>query len=343
MLALPLAAEIYLRVRHGEVLVLQSRPMIYVPDDIQGYRYRPNAEGRLRIPSIDKHVRINSLGYSGPEFSKHKADGVYRVAVLGSSLASGIWLNSDECYPKALQRKLTDSGHPIEVINCSVDGAYRGLAKIRQAHGPVLDLEPDLVLLALNLPILRMCWIRETYSGYVFETGFIGMPEEQIDHNRGELKGMIDAIESRSLLQVLKRSYIARAWSRRLDSQHSEGTFPGWAAALNLTRQKRIHAGGWGAYLTEAETVEVLEWARTEGWRRGSRLMIIANDAETVAFCRKHRFTYAQVEVPDDPGLRHAHDGHLNEAGHDVVADWLVPAVVGMWNKNRQSLESARK
>ena len=116
------AAEAYFRFAHYEVLKNMSYPLLYEPDALLGYRYTPGAESRICQPSICKDVRVNENGYFGPSFTREPAPGVFRIAIVDSSQATGLWMDGTQSFAIQLQGLLDEAGHHSEVLNFSIDG-----------------------------------------------------------------------------------------------------------------------------------------------------------------------------------------------------------------------------
>ncbi len=95
--------------------------MVYVPDG----RIRARAEPNQVIHTADgAAVRINSLGFRGPEYSWTPAPGTLRIAAFGGS-STFCWQNSSDetTWPARLQHDLSEALHmPVEVINLGLPG-----------------------------------------------------------------------------------------------------------------------------------------------------------------------------------------------------------------------------
>lgn len=93
-------------------------------------------------------VRVNSFGFRGPETTKKKPAGTYRIAVVGSYEAFGHGVADDETYEAQLQRILNERvrARRVEVLNFGreADTAIGGLAKLRHV---VFDFDPDLIII----------------------------------------------------------------------------------------------------------------------------------------------------------------------------------------------------
>jgi lysophospholipase L1-like esterase len=143
------SSEITIRVwDHYDPILLPE----YLRDDIKYARkderavspYRPGSTG-----ATNGHpVRINNLGFRGPEVSQQKPRGRLRVLVLGDSFTFGQGIAEEEIYTSVLERRLRAQfpGRDIEVVNVGIQGA----STVQEADllfriGPVLD--PDLLLI----------------------------------------------------------------------------------------------------------------------------------------------------------------------------------------------------
>ena len=91
---------------------------------------------------------VNSLGMRGPEVTKEKPPGVFRIVCVGGSTTYGAGVPSDRTYPARLEvalNELAPSGVHYQVLNCGVPG-YTSVESLIQLELRLLDLQPDLVL-----------------------------------------------------------------------------------------------------------------------------------------------------------------------------------------------------
>jgi hypothetical protein len=93
-------------------------------------------------------VRSNSLGFRGPERSRVKPPGVYRVLMLGSYGTFGHGVEEEDSLPSRLERVLNKNGHGrrFEVWNAGHESstAIAGLALLRRE---AFEYHPDLIIL----------------------------------------------------------------------------------------------------------------------------------------------------------------------------------------------------
>lgn len=93
----------------------------------------------------------NSLGYRDREHEVAKPAGVFRVVVLGDSIAAGLTVERfEDTFPAILEWLLRAEGLPVEVINLAVNG-YNTMQEVATLRARGLQFDPDLVLLAYCL------------------------------------------------------------------------------------------------------------------------------------------------------------------------------------------------
>jgi hypothetical protein len=111
------------------------------------YRLRPNARGRMVSPEFSAEIRVNSLGFRGPEISPAKKPGVRRVLFLGDSFVFGAGLKEHETLPYAVSREL-ERRHvgDFEVINGGVYG-YQTVNELEFFTKFGVPLHPDIVVI----------------------------------------------------------------------------------------------------------------------------------------------------------------------------------------------------
>src|SRR6267378_369634 len=120
MLALPILAELVLRIAHA-----QFDPQFYTGDQQRGWALRPGAEGAV-VSETKQYVRINSHGYRSAEQSYEKPANTVRIAVLGNSWTEAMQVPLDKNYCSLLERRLTElscfAGKHVDVLNFGVSG-----------------------------------------------------------------------------------------------------------------------------------------------------------------------------------------------------------------------------
>jgi lysophospholipase L1-like esterase len=100
------------------------------------------------VKGANIHIKINSLGFRGDEFSRAKPAGTFRIVCLGASTTFSAEASSnDAVWTHRLQEKLRKEypGRQIEVINAAV-GGYVADDNLRNLRHRVMPLDPDLVI-----------------------------------------------------------------------------------------------------------------------------------------------------------------------------------------------------
>jgi hypothetical protein len=317
VIVIVLAAEIYLRLRYDSQLRIRIYPQVYVPDEKLGYRYRPNTEGEIRIPGIHRHFRTNSHGFHSPEISEAKPTGTYRIACIGPSNTTGIWMDGDEKnFSRLLEEKLRADGHHIEVMNFGIDGRYRSVHELRVIDTDVAVFQPDLVLLDVELPFVYGEFRRDVYRNYVM----IYNAENEL--SRKWCERIIDDIYARRfLIRLYRTSYIVRATSRLYANR-----YPARSLKLRVFIENRIQAPDIALLpYSIKKSVEALQETRTKLEGRGSQLILFqySDNQYFRQVAAKYDLPYLELEVPATPKYVHDHDGHYRHAGHVEVANQL--------------------
>ena len=118
------------------------------------YRHKPNSEWYSHSPTneFSVHIKINSQGLRDYEYSREKAENVFRIAIVGDSLAEARQVELDQTFSKLLETELTIQNifakdyDSIEVINFGVSG-YSTDEELIRIQADVLDYCPDLVMI----------------------------------------------------------------------------------------------------------------------------------------------------------------------------------------------------
>ncbi|MFQ5913174.1 MAG: SGNH/GDSL hydrolase family protein [Nitrospinota bacterium] len=112
-----------------------------------GYHVLKGGMRKVEDPGPDSGVKINRLGFRGPQIRRKKSPGVYRIVALGGSSTFGAMSSEEETYPAILQQalhRLSPAG--FEVINAGIPGlAPAHLARLLRRE--IMPLKPDLVVI----------------------------------------------------------------------------------------------------------------------------------------------------------------------------------------------------
>jgi hypothetical protein len=134
-------------------------------EEVADYRrrvLRPNLDARWNGTTF----RTNSLGCRGPEVSRSKPPGTFRVVVLGSSNTMGHGIEDEQTYARLLEGWLLERvgpGRRVEVVNLAISGDSPTQQLLRlQVEAP--GLEPDWILsdltaLGFSLEEQHLRWV----------------------------------------------------------------------------------------------------------------------------------------------------------------------------------------
>jgi lysophospholipase L1-like esterase len=111
--------------------------------------FSPGAEFvDLRNRALPHQVRIDSLGFRGPDFARQRDSNAVRIVMLGDSFIYGDFVNNDETLPFVLERRLNDRCGKVEVINAGLPGST--ISDQVEVARRVLALGPTLVIISFT-------------------------------------------------------------------------------------------------------------------------------------------------------------------------------------------------
>ncbi len=147
--------EIFLRIFYSQKLIIRHYPDVYENVEGFGYKYKPNSRGIYSNAAFSFDMEINNLGWYDKEFTKINKN-KFRIIFVGSSDMNG--------YVKFLKKKFLNSD--IEVINCSIDGAYRELERLKIIKDLIIGYQPDVIFFSGDLPFSSNVVYRSYYKGF---------------------------------------------------------------------------------------------------------------------------------------------------------------------------------
>jgi hypothetical protein len=126
-----------------------SAPIWHQPDPELGWKLRPQMSAWFTREGRGV-VRTNADGARDRDHALHKAEGVYRIVVLGDSYAEAMQVERDQAFWALLPARLEAcgfaSGKRIEVMNFGVSG-YGTAQQYVMLESAAMRYAPDLVLL----------------------------------------------------------------------------------------------------------------------------------------------------------------------------------------------------
>jgi lysophospholipase L1-like esterase len=135
-----------------EVVVIEEGHFRLSANPRLGYEPVPFFEHHGPLTSFhDVLGRANSLGFRDLEHGMEKPSGIYRILVLGDSIAAGQGVAElDEIFHRRLEDRLRRAGRVVEVLSFAVSGYNTGQEVALLAERG-LAYRPDLVLVAYCL------------------------------------------------------------------------------------------------------------------------------------------------------------------------------------------------
>ena len=139
----------------GEVaarLFTDVTPPILVRDPVIGRRLQPGLEAAVWDAEIRRDVplRINALGFRGPDRPEAKPAGVKRLSLLGDSMVASMSLEEPELLTSLLEQRL-EAARPVtdwDVINWGVPASSNAQELVLYREH-VRDFDSDVVVLGL--------------------------------------------------------------------------------------------------------------------------------------------------------------------------------------------------
>lgn len=141
------ALEVGVRILRVGVVREHQLFMSYHP--VLGWAKTPNKTGIHATSEYRITERMNSEGIRGPEYSRVKHPGEYRILVLGDSVAEGYTVEFDDLFSEVLKRRLNQrhgSRTSYEVINTGT-GGYSTDQELLLFQMLGKTYEPDLTIL----------------------------------------------------------------------------------------------------------------------------------------------------------------------------------------------------
>ena len=112
---------------------------------------KPEKYDGIRLEPPNYHsptLNINSDGFRGPEISKEKLDGTYRIFLIGGSTTFGFGATSDETTISGFLQKFfndSDLNVNIEVINAGIEAGYSS-SEAYYIKNILVEYTPDLII-----------------------------------------------------------------------------------------------------------------------------------------------------------------------------------------------------
>jgi lysophospholipase L1-like esterase len=324
-----LLCEIALRLLgQGPLYVSPERNRFWKYDSRLGWVHQPGQEGVFATEQFQTFVRINQKGLRDREHTYERPDDSGRILVLGDSFAWGYGVEESERFSQLLESSLD-----VEVINSGVSG-YSTDQELLWFQDEGIKYDFDLVILVFTGNDVGDNNQQHVYTIYykpqfVQEEGQLTLKGYPVPRASTQDRLIYSLSQESALAFFLIQEFFEL---RSRYSSFSNGQVEQAEASPTDTT-----ASGESFGLTLALLDEMRNTAESEG----ATFMIVANDSwwnnptdETyltlIEAMRGEGFIVLDVESSpgfDAEKMFIADDSHWNAAGHEFVANEIIPVI----------------
>lgn len=123
---------------------------LFIPAGIQHthfhHRLPPNQPQHYESDEFDVTIQTNRYGLRGPDPVLPKPAGRTRILMMGDSFTFGFPVRDEETFSAIVERRLTDQGLPVDIVNGGVSG-YAPTLHYVSLRDQFLEFQPDAVIL----------------------------------------------------------------------------------------------------------------------------------------------------------------------------------------------------
>jgi hypothetical protein len=348
-----LILEIILRTTH----LFNARVSWNEPDEVYGWRFTPRATYWNRPPEGGfSSGTINSYGWRDVEWSMHKNEDMYRVAVVGDSYVEAFQVELSETFLKITENILSDLGYKAELMNFGRSG-FTTTEELLIIRDEVLKFFPDLVVLFFYPPndirdvskklspyktISPFFFYDENTSKLCLDTSF----NQSLDFR---IRKIINPLKQNSaFISLMIERYHLLSQRRVKESDKKPSTIRGYlslatsnpdpdylqAFAMNKKLIKEI------SKIVRKKSAMMLVTLNSDGWKTPEEAFLKSIDAsfnpfyfedvlKELALAENIYYLGLQTEFRKDWEKHHRelHWGHWNYEGHKVVASILAAKI----------------
>lgn len=323
--------EVLLRICFYEQLKHQIEPNIFQADTIIGYTMIPNSEAIQSLPSIKTKIKINNQGFNGNDFETTKKPRILRIAVVGASNFDGLYVDPLQNSIYLLQQKFINNGYSdVEIINCALQGGHRGMQQLSLIRQKIMHFKPDAILLNIRFDFWDLYISREDYKGFVIEyaTGSI--------ESRKKSRKVVDTLYKNKLFtSIYDISFIVRAGVKKyLENFVKNRPVTLFQRCVHSYRNNKVHCTvvhSLNTHYSYRRSIDELEKLSEEIEEQGTLLVIFSlKRAMDIELLQTSSLKYFFISLNHDGvhSISYKHDGHLNEIGHEIVAEQLYQTLI---------------
>ena len=287
-------------------------PYVLRPGAVVAQSFPSDPRGRVE-PGARLTDRINTLGLRGPETTRAKPAGVYRIAGLGDSFTFGTGVRDDETFLAVLERRANAAAgrRAVEALNFGVMG-YSTAHEVALLRHVALGFEPDLVLLCF---FANDGLLGTSTAPYFNVPGGGGAAERWLRRS---------ALLDRALWAAERRDQMARMIALYQDGYRPGA--PGWEQAQAALREARA--------LTAERGVRLVLVIFPVLWRLSGDYPFADVHRAVAAFAAANGIDSLDL-LPafaghDGPELWvHPTNQHPNEVGHAIAGEAIARHLAG--------------
>lgn len=325
---------------------------VYRCDDRFGWGFAPGKTGWKISRSLEfnEEITLNSHGFRDRERKFEKAQGTYRILLLGDSFFAATQVPLKETFFAMMEKRLnerTRPGQTVEIINAGVDG-YGTAQQLLLFREQVSKYEPDLVISEFLINDIADNFIgsggQNHYLAARCGRPYFEMQEEQlvlVDGGRPvSPTGFLDKTLRKSILysNFVRPPAPDKTKPGFVQSDIYEPTPPvavnrAWYLTQRLIKQLHEEISNRRIPLVFLVVPEVFQIDLTSVGRGSNELPTLRAHARTLEFFARNELTFIDLRPPlqeyAENGQRpyFEHDYHWNKVGHNVVAEhvyqWL--------------------
>ena len=286
--------------------------VLYQPSELAGFYPAPHQD----VTRLGGRVATNQFGMRGPDFDLQKPPDVFRILMIGdSTLYGGQYIDQSELYPRLLQQHLADraDGQRVEVLNIGVNGwgPFNKIGYIRQFG----TFDADIAVVCLPTDDFRRPKV------HIWDTPYF-RPDAP------------PRCAYEEVLYHLNWRYRSRQL-RPTDAEREQQINLGIAAYIDLALLLRQHGCEVLLEILPSRSAGTTSTVPEKELRLVHRFARSVADADLAAphypagFLKNH----PQVDLVYHDNI------HLDVAGHDAYADYLLPPIVATkaWQQWRKS------
>lgn len=305
----------------------------------------PYARGQSVGPGWKAEISFNSVGMRGHrEFSVAKPQGVWRVVVIGDSMAQAYQVDDDKVFSERLNRQL---GPKVEILNFSV--LSTGLAQHIELYTKLArDYEPDLIIYLITTNDISDSFDR-------FQGAGVNSHWHQLTYNYTDDGRLVRVAPDMARFTRFESSWKRSPWIQKCKRT---GWFVLYEQVRKLSRAAgpiQMASGNHSENSQRSERVYALLAEKFADEARDVPVLVVQNlfafdfiepvDERYIHIVSTQKQAWMEVGIPYEhpveeakafmrskgkfhaPYLAWPQDGHYSPLGHEFLTLWLRKAI----------------